>query len=386
LFATNRSCHLPSILYYESSIRRSSLCAICYIYTSEEFGIGFVEQETSLVPVEMIDPVASSPEAQHFREALQDGDMHVVRDMLNGSNDELQKYYGKYLASLEGSRLIELINDRVYSIQGCMLQTILVHADQSLIDKVFGALRPPNSLLRSVAKSADLACIPERFTYLLGKIDDQGEQESAVRCGVSALVDKNKTECLDPLLTTLREETFLSKDLENNAIYMAFSISSIYSVDKPFFAKHFFDHPVISAKDYSDALYSSYYHGGQDKELFHWLLARADSQDLETAQKNEYFSEQEPEFRQAVNQALEAVGPNTRPGITQRGITTTVTALEKLDIPTDLILLTLEYSEWQTFDPDMRLGLNHREVVKVVREALKDYIPDDPFNIIAEYI
>ena len=65
-----------------------------------------------------------------------------------------------------------------------------------------------------------------------------------------------------------------------------------------------------------------------------------------------------------MNQALEAVGPNTRPGITQRGITTTVTALEKLDIPEVLIVLTLEYSEWQAFDPDMRLGLNHRKVVK----------------------
>ena len=48
-----------------------------------------------------------------------------------------------------------------------MLQVLLVHADQPLIDEVFGALKPSNCLLRDVADSADLACMPQRFTYLL---------------------------------------------------------------------------------------------------------------------------------------------------------------------------------------------------------------------------
>ena len=167
-----------------------------------------------------------------------------------------------------------------------MLQVLLVHADQPLIDKVFGALKPSNDLLRSVADSADLACMPQRFTYLLKKIDDKEEQEWAVEYGVNALFDENKTECLDPLLTALSEGTFLSKDLENIAIRKAFRKASFYQDDRTLLAKRFFDHPAISAKDYSNALYNSYDYGGKTKELFHWLLARADRQDLETVKKD----------------------------------------------------------------------------------------------------
>ena len=107
-----------------------------------------------------------------------------------------------------------------------MLQVILVHADQQLIDKVFGMVKPSNNLLRDVAASADLACIPQRFTYLLNKIDDKEDQERAVEYGVFALFSENKTECLDPLLTALNEGTFLSKDLENIAIRKAFWAAS----------------------------------------------------------------------------------------------------------------------------------------------------------------
>ena len=63
-----------------------------------------------------------------------------------------------------------------------------MHADQPLIDEVFDELKPSNDLLRDVASSADLACVPQRFTYLLGKIDDKEEQEQAVEYGVHALV------------------------------------------------------------------------------------------------------------------------------------------------------------------------------------------------------
>ena len=155
--------------------------------------------------------------------------------------------------------------------------------------KFLVALKPSNDLLRDVAYSADLACMPQRFTYLLKKIDNKEDQELAVRSGVDALFDKNKTECLDPLLSALNEGTFLSKDLENIAIRQAFRSASSYTDDRALLAKRFFDHPAISAKDYSDALYDSYRNGGKTKELFYWLLARADRQDLEAVKKEHYI-------------------------------------------------------------------------------------------------
>ena len=65
-------------------------------------------------------------------------------------------------------------------------------------------------------------------------------------------------------------------------------------------------------RDYSDALYCSYDFGGQAKEFFYWLLNRADRQDLEAAKSDWKFSKEEPEFRQAVNQASQIVGPVAR--------------------------------------------------------------------------
>ena len=86
---------------------------------------------------------------------------------LPSGNDELKKYCGKHLISLGSSRLVELINGARDHPQEWILQVLLVHADQPLIDKVFDALKPSNDILRRVAESVDLACMPQRFTYLL---------------------------------------------------------------------------------------------------------------------------------------------------------------------------------------------------------------------------
>ena len=71
--------------------------------------------------------------------------------------DELKKYCGKYLVSLESSRLVELINDADDSLhKEWLLQVILMHADQPLIDEVFGELKPSNDLLRRCCKKCRL--------------------------------------------------------------------------------------------------------------------------------------------------------------------------------------------------------------------------------------
>ena len=54
-----------------------------------------------------------------------------------------------------------------------------MHADQPLLDEVFGALKPDNDLLKGVAYSTYLACMPQRFTYLLRKNHDKEDQEKA---------------------------------------------------------------------------------------------------------------------------------------------------------------------------------------------------------------
>jgi hypothetical protein len=92
--------------------------------------------------------------------------------------------------------------------------------------------------------------------------------------------------------------------VEDVVIRKAFYFATDHLDDGTFFAKRFFDHPAISADDYSDALYDFYIYGCQTKELFYWLLARADCQDLWAVRINKRFSWMKSGFQQAVNQAV----------------------------------------------------------------------------------
>ena len=193
-----------------------------------------------------------------------------------------------------------------------------------------------------------LACLKDSPTFS-GKLTTKRNKKGLLEYGVGALFEANKTECLDPLLTALNEGTFLNKDLENIAIRKAFRIASFYQDDRTLLAKRFFDHPAISAKDYSDALYDSYQNGDQTKELFYWLLARADRQDLETIKSDKYFSTHELEYQQAVDHALKTVGTETRHETGRKRIiavrvAATSEALEE-HLPDDLRKLALEYVE-----------------------------------------
>ena len=294
-------------------------------------------------PVQVVDSNASSPEVKLFVEAVQISDMLAAFNIFHSYNTDLKEYCGKHLVSLGSLELVELINRAGQYIKGWMLQVILVHAEQQLIDEVFDMVKPSNILLRDVAASEDLACVPQRFTYLLNQIDDKEFQKRAVEYGVFALFRANRTECLDPLFTTLNEGTFLSKDLENIAVCKAFWAASICNDGRTLVVKRYFDHPAISADGYSNVLYAFYINGGQIKELFHWLLLRADRQDLEIAQKSDNLSMWGTEFRQAVNRAAHTVGPVSRHEIRRpERIALMKEALENV-IPKDLLNIIAEY-------------------------------------------
>ena len=187
------------------------------------------------------------------------------------------------------------------------MQVILVHADQQFLDKVFGALELDNETLCLVARSVDVACAPQGFTYLLGKIDNSKSHGWAIRNGVSALFEANRTEYIDPLLSAIEEGSFLTKDLGGIAISIVFLQASHYQDYRTLFAEQFFDHPAVSAKGYFMALEWSYHVGGLANDLFHWLLNRADGQDLETVKSHSKLYTQKPEFRDAVTRALKDV-------------------------------------------------------------------------------
>jgi hypothetical protein len=110
----------------------------------------------------------------------------------------------------------------------------------------------------------------------------------------------------------LSEGTLLNVDLENIAIRRAFSLAAEYPDGRTLIAKRLFDHPTISANNYSYALCYPHNNGDDTEELFSLLLKGADRQDLETVKSNEIVSSRQLEFQQAVDQALKDVSSEGR--------------------------------------------------------------------------
>ena len=241
---------------------------------------------------------------------------------------------------MKSSRLVKLINSARNDNKQWMLQVILAHADQLLIDNLFAKLNIPSHLLRDVANSADLACIPQRFIYLLERITDKEDQEWAVEKGVGALFNRGKTECLIPLVSALCECP-LSGNVDNVSIRKAFYLASNCPVEGKPFVECYFDHPAILAQNYSNALYASYKDDGQANELFKWLLDRADRRDLKVVKKHALFFGMKSKFKKAVNQTV--------------GI-------------------------------ESRHKLRRPERIAAVEEAAKEYFPNDLVNLIGEFV
>lgn len=143
-------------------------------------------------------------------------------------------------------------------------------------------------------------------------------------------------------LTALREGTFLSKDLEDIAIREAFKLSSSYRDNRALIAKRYFDHPAISAKNYSTALHKSYGYEDETNELFYWLLNRADHDDLEVAKVDDEIFE-EPVFEEAVEQVLKTVGSETRHELRRKKRVAAMKDALKEDVLEDLLNLVGEY-------------------------------------------
>lgn len=262
----------------------------CDVFASEKVFLGLGKRKHStLDAVDQEDAIASRPESRALREVVNRGDMEAVFNVLKSGNDELQNYCVKYLISLGSSGLVKVIKSASPYIKTRMLRVLVVHADQSLISKVFAEIKPTEDILCGVANNVDLTCMPDKFLHFLGTITDKETQENTLKNGLGALILANKTECIDTLIFALENETSLSVDLMNVAIHHAVLNASHSKDGRMLRPKRFFDHPAVSVDDYSDALYHFYKSEDPKNELFYWLLARADRQDLERVKKENWF-------------------------------------------------------------------------------------------------
>ena len=304
-----------------------TLCVACYVFASEEVAIGLDKQVVPVLEAIDEDPIANNENTRCFREAIQDNDIDRAIRYFGISNYAEAEYCSLYLIKLGKPELItQLIRDSEH-FNGLLLKQLLVHTEQPFIDTVLGGLKLSNELLESVASRDAIMCMPDKYIYVLKKFTDKTAQKNAVKYGLSnSLFPQRKFECLGPMLTALGSGTFLNPDLENIAIRATFNEASCYCNDEGAadWAKRLFDHPAVSAINYSNALYHSYptFYSTKNRvrraQTFYWLLARADRIDLENVVRDSKFSGVLSEFQEAVNYVRGTVGLVARHGTTHR--------------------------------------------------------------------
>ena len=199
------------------------------------------------------------------------------------------------------------------------------------------------SFLAVLQRVQTWACILKDSSTFSTKLMIKRGQRKAVKGAVSALTSKNRTKNVDILLSALEKETFLSKNVENVAIRRAFEWDSYCKDDSAFLVKRYFDHPAISAKDYSDALYNSYVLGGKTERTLSLVIGKSRSSRLGCSQKRSgKLSGWPSEFQTAVEKALSKVSLNVRIGIRQRPAVIK-RELDEYHLPTVLVNIIIEY-------------------------------------------
>ena len=131
--------------------------------------------------------------------------------------------------------------------------------------------------LIDAARDVELVCLPQRFVHLLSKIESMRDKVKVIVDGVIQLFTKERTECIEPLLTELESKQFLSKDLANFATQVIF-VAGVFE-DNEICTKSLYDRPAITPEVYAYAL-SVTAHKTVKSPLSGWLLVAANRDDL----------------------------------------------------------------------------------------------------------
>ena len=269
------------------------------------------DPKTPIAPLES-DQFAGNPEVQHFKRELEEGNLRTAWSVFSHDSD-LRKYCASHLISLGITRVISMIGESEYDVRDSVLRALLIHASPSFISEIIRKVRPTNRFLTdSTSDIYYLKDMPvDNFVCLLGCIVDEYAQGIAVERSVGAWIMQGKTAHIDALIVAIGNAN-LHSNLVSIMVRRTFEKASACRNDTRIYVKRFFDHPAITAEEYSSALYSVFDYQSLGGELFHWLLEKADRRDLEAVKINWKFTGMEFTFQDAVKQAETKVGAESR--------------------------------------------------------------------------
>ena len=172
-------------------------------------------------------------------------------------------------------------------------------------EKVLEKVDFPQQALVDLASSYGVGSYPETFLVLLNKIVKPEDQEKAVEKAIEELVHWS-TET-SPLLNALKGKTFRSERLEYLAIQKAF-MEGVKSGRVDLLPEDICKHAAITPELYADALIVTA-EWGKYNGMRQFLLKQADRYDLEAVKEKAGYADLNPEFRDAIEEALKTAAP-----------------------------------------------------------------------------
>ena len=189
----------------------------------------------------------------------------------------------------------------------CTLAVLLKKGSKATIEEVLKEVTVSQDDLVYAARYIELACSPERFVVLLGRIETPENQDMAVKNGIKALLAEGHTDYIDPLLTALKNNKFYNRDVEDFVVQMMF-VAGAFNHNEVW-TRRLHDHTAINPETYAFALFAA----GEESvgsPGFEWLLATASHGDLLATE--ELISQKIsriPDFRDVIKQTLSSTKP-----------------------------------------------------------------------------
>ena len=175
-----------------------------------------------------------------------------------------------------------------------------------MIDGVLGGIKyGDKDLIYLTNHRPELAGSPEKFFRVLDKIEDPGNQETAVNWGVGKLFKVGKHDLVVPLVNALGKRTFKSDLLKEEAIHVAFW-KGVKGGNQDI-VEEYYEHPAVTSDEYAVGLNASWKHG-EPNQVFPLLLKQADQGDLDMVKKK-FACNLYPTFHQAIGEATKPVPP-----------------------------------------------------------------------------
>jgi len=238
-----------------------------------------------------------------LRRAIDEGRLDIAVNLVK-QDETLGQVGVRFVIGKDDPNLIASFVNQLGLVDRWTLKALLSESPIETVKKVLEKIDFPQQVLVRSATSYEGASRADKFLVLLDKIGKPEDQEKAVEKGIKKLVFL--TTETSPLLNALKGKTFRSERLERLAIQKVF-MEGVKSGNVYLLSDDICNHAAITPKLYADALIETALKKYNSMRQF--LLKQADRYDLETVKEKASYADLEPEFRNAIEEALKTAAP-----------------------------------------------------------------------------